>query len=433
VSTSHRFATAARLCSAVVRWVVACFVSLLSAGCEVEQITGAGQRVEVASSAQTGCRFLRTVQATEGANAQSPATNMDAVQASLRNQAARAGGDTVVITSQQLGWGSTWGLANGCANCISMVASVYRCGPDLEMRIVPANGEGRARVPLVAVSAIGKPPDGAAGFTFGADADAAEKRCTGAGHTWKALPDNRFSCSGAPIDIGFDAAIAVELRDGGVSAIAIDAVTEESSGQELVELFAKLKTWIASRYGSDYAQFTEPFNCTLDRGTCLVKGLLQTSATWTWQGGHSVELSLRGPAPGGGPALSVAYRTGKQWTPPKALVPTAASSAVAKDAAPAPAPSASMGPRRVVLERITPGARVILTRDAAGGKKIEKLIPEALWATPPLRLDVPAEERWTLIATLAGHDNFVRELTFPDGAAEVTIRIELAKKHARAP
>ncbi|MFT3769428.1 MAG: DUF4156 domain-containing protein [Minicystis sp.] len=111
------------------------FCTLLT-GCAVTQLSPSGASVEVATAARPDCEFAGTIRASEGFNARTPETNMEAVQASLRNQAADRGANLIVITSQQLGTsgGAAYvppggGVVNGgCPNCISMMASVYRCG-----------------------------------------------------------------------------------------------------------------------------------------------------------------------------------------------------------------------------------------------------------------------------------------------------------------
>ena len=98
-------------------------------GCSVTTLTAQGSRVEVAQAAE-GCQFLQTLTASEGQNWQSPETNIEAVQAELRNKTAALGGNRLVITSQQLGTGSTGYGQNqggGCPNCITMMGSAYKC------------------------------------------------------------------------------------------------------------------------------------------------------------------------------------------------------------------------------------------------------------------------------------------------------------------
>jgi hypothetical protein len=106
-------------------------------GCAVTEISPAGAAVEVGTGERADCQFLGTIHASEGANARTPETNIEAVQASLRNQAADRGANRIVITSQQLGTGmgstliipaKTPIVTGGCPNCISMAASVYKCG-----------------------------------------------------------------------------------------------------------------------------------------------------------------------------------------------------------------------------------------------------------------------------------------------------------------
>jgi hypothetical protein len=91
--------------------------------------------------------------------------------------------------------------------------------------------------------------------------------------------------------------------------------------------------------------------------------------------------------------------------------------------------------QHVRLVRVTPGAEVKLLRYSADRKTIAKakLIPEGLWTGAPLKIDFPAGERWTVVATLPGHQDFVRNLEFPDGVSEITISIELEKAGRASP
>jgi hypothetical protein len=87
----------------------------------------------------------------------------------------------------------------------------------------------------------------------------------------------------------------------------------------------------------------------------------------------------------------------------------------------------------VTLERITPGARVLLVRTESGTKTAEKVVPEVFWTFPPVKINIPRGERWTLVASKDGYVDFVRELSFEVGGRHPTIRIELAKKPGPAP
>jgi hypothetical protein len=45
--------------------------------------------------------------------------------------------------------------------------------------------------------------------------------------------------------------------------------------------------------------------------------------------------------------------------------------------------------------------------------------------SPPVRLDIDTSESWRLVATKKGFDEFTEDLTFEDGHADKTVKIEL--------
>ena len=85
---------------------------------------------------------------------------------------------------------------------------------------------------------------------------------------------------------------------------------------------------------------------------------------------------------------------------------------------------------QVTLDLVTSGAAVSLL--SQGAKRVEKKLPEALWKTPPVKLDIDGAESWKLVATKKGFQEFSQELGFDDGQAEKTIRIELTEVGKRA-
>jgi serine/threonine protein kinase len=87
---------------------------------------------------------------------------------------------------------------------------------------------------------------------------------------------------------------------------------------------------------------------------------------------------------------------------------------------------------QVTLDLATTGASVTLVR-RAGDKKIEKKLPDSLWKSPPVKMDVDPSESWRLIATKKGFDDFSQDLNFDDGQAEKTIKIELFEAGKAAP
>ncbi len=88
---------------------------------------------------------------------------------------------------------------------------------------------------------------------------------------------------------------------------------------------------------------------------------------------------------------------------------------------------------QVTLELASVGASVTLVRKSADGKKDEKKLPDSLWKSPPVKIDVNPTEAWKLVAVKKGFDEFSQDLAFDDGQAEKTIRIELVETGKAAP
>ena len=87
---------------------------------------------------------------------------------------------------------------------------------------------------------------------------------------------------------------------------------------------------------------------------------------------------------------------------------------------------------QVTLDLVTEGANVSLVKDD-GGKKTEKKLTAALFKSPPVKIDIDAKEKWKLVATKKGHEEFSQDISFEDGQAEKTIRIELAETGKEPP
>ncbi|NUQ77841.1 MAG: PEGA domain-containing protein, partial [Polyangiaceae bacterium] len=86
---------------------------------------------------------------------------------------------------------------------------------------------------------------------------------------------------------------------------------------------------------------------------------------------------------------------------------------------------------QVTLDLVTEGANVSLVRE--DGKKTEKKLPASVWKSPPVKIDIDASEKWKLVAEKKGFDDFSQEISFEDGQAEKTIRIELTEKGKGPP
>jgi hypothetical protein len=114
-------------------------------GCAPTELGAAGARVIVAEVAPPGCASLGQVRASAGYNGRGTDSNDAGVTASLRNDAAALGGDTLVVTSRTRGAAPVDPLApragmtsGGCPSCVSATAVAYRCG--VAPKPAPASG-----------------------------------------------------------------------------------------------------------------------------------------------------------------------------------------------------------------------------------------------------------------------------------------------------
>jgi len=79
----------------------------------------------------------------------------------------------------------------------------------------------------------------------------------------------------------------------------------------------------------------------------------------------------------------------------------------------------------VTVDLATPGARVLLVNDGAPKSKV-------LGGPWPMRIEVDASG-WSLIASKRGHQEFVHQLVFPEGQADLGVRVELTPVGSVAP
>ncbi|WP_441286059.1 PEGA domain-containing protein [Sorangium sp. KYC3313] len=84
---------------------------------------------------------------------------------------------------------------------------------------------------------------------------------------------------------------------------------------------------------------------------------------------------------------------------------------------------------QVTLELATSGASVKLV----SAKGTEKKLPDSAWKKPPVKVDVTASERWKIVATKRGYQDFSQAISFEDGQAERTIRIALDEARKSEP
>lgn len=112
---------------------------LLLAGCETAELTNGGAQVRALNDAPAGCRLIGTLREAEGGGLRSFERNRWLVETRLRNEAARIGGNSMSVVSEQRGdtdegqlefiTGNP-GLATPnprCTNCVLVTAHVFQC------------------------------------------------------------------------------------------------------------------------------------------------------------------------------------------------------------------------------------------------------------------------------------------------------------------
>jgi len=107
----------------MIRALVITATVIVITGCATTELSSKARSVRLVSNAPENLlrdyTEVKTVSSYYGANFRRPAGNIVQCQNDLRNQAAEAGANLVVITSQQIG-------NVGCPNCISLVGTAYR-------------------------------------------------------------------------------------------------------------------------------------------------------------------------------------------------------------------------------------------------------------------------------------------------------------------
>lgn len=112
---------------------------LVVVGCGAPTLSAEGARVVRVDREPPGCHVVGTVHQAEGGGLRSQEQSAALVEARLRNEAARLGGDTLVVTEELTGETDEGMLhfATGvsglstpsarCTNCVRMTARAYAC------------------------------------------------------------------------------------------------------------------------------------------------------------------------------------------------------------------------------------------------------------------------------------------------------------------
>ena len=116
-------------------------------------------------------------------------------------------------------------------------------------------------------------PSGAVGFSFGADAAAASKRCTDAGKSWSANDGEQSLCSGTPTSIGMDASARLRFCGGKLCSITVFVPLAEGESAAWVRQYLALQSTLSTKYGAPAAKDEHiGSECAVDVGRCLKRG-----------------------------------------------------------------------------------------------------------------------------------------------------------------
>lgn len=149
-------------------------------------------------------------------------------------------------------------------------------------------------------------PPGAAGFTFGADAEHEQRACEGAGFQWSSS-GGELTCSGAVVSPGFDAIVSLRLCDGKVCSISISHRPNASWMTTVGDIKDKLVT----KYGPPAERVDMvPFECRKDEASfdrCMENGTMRLRFGWSWPSGQRIALVAGQPTMGGSAAVRIEY------------------------------------------------------------------------------------------------------------------------------
>lgn len=155
-------------------------------------------------------------------------------------------------------------------------------------------------------------PPTAMGFAFDTSEAVAEARCKRASLTWQKLGEGKFSCSGAPIDLGVPVSVELLACSGFICDVTANAGGDGATWSELFQRFNKLTQLLVLRYGDPQQRSTTALDgCLGVPNDCLAQGRARTSLTWRWSDKHTVSLVLDGGPVTGPTSLSVVFGNGK--------------------------------------------------------------------------------------------------------------------------
>jgi hypothetical protein len=139
-------------------------------------------------------------------------------------------------------------------------------------------------------AALGEPPSGAGGFTFGSGEDDTRHTCEQAGHTYGAGAAGSASCDGVAADVGAPARAGLTYCGGKLCAVSLKV--DLAAGETIARALAHWKAALVERYGdATRSQVNVPSACNEDVTPCLLDRSGTIRFDWHWKSLQRISLS----------------------------------------------------------------------------------------------------------------------------------------------
>ena len=219
---------------------------------------------------------------------------------------AQCGGRTFICS--QLNTSTTALTSNGSAvTTVGANSSDVACHERLsDTPAAPTAAAAAATAAPVRGTPTASAPTAGAGFELGADPEAARQTCEEAGNTWTAPNKGRATCSGAAVDLGFRADVAIKFCSSKACIVTVHHRPES----EWTSMLSELKGKLTAKYGAPTETDAKiPAGCRTEAEfvDCLTNQNVRLSFSWSWPTGERVILSVGKAEPESDAAIRIDY------------------------------------------------------------------------------------------------------------------------------
>jgi hypothetical protein len=178
-----------------------------------------------------------------------------------------------------------------------------RCAPEGSVIGLAPDPSGASRP----AESSGPPPEGAAGFSFGASATRTGETCVRAGYRWELADGATYRCSGAPAGSGSSETASLVFCEERLCRIEVVM----RPGKDWLGAFRSFQAALTRKYGGPAGTRNEfPDDCQDAAALpgCLERARARFEVDWLWASGEAIALTLgAGGGAAGGPALRIRY------------------------------------------------------------------------------------------------------------------------------